>query len=765
MTTADGRLCLNPNVEITPVADFPAEVRARLGGGEGDYVLSEHRARYAAQRIDAETARFIDRFREPCGVVDAVIAHSADTAEDPAELLAQAFPLVARLRSQRVLIAPGSAEPVSRMPCFAPGARVGGAEILTCVDLQTETEVYRVRMPDGAPAALKWAPSSAPAFVRDGLRREREVLEHLSGTAGAPEALGGDLDGETPFLLLSWRPGVDLLAFAASARPLSARIEAAAGVIEAYAALHAAGVLHGDLHPRNVLASDEGAISLIDFGAARRLDRPDDGPRVGLLPDYEPEAARDALAGRPLPLSSPAGEQYGVAALAYRILTGAAPLLLSLEAEAALRQIVDQPPRAFAEFGLVWPSVEAVLARALAKDPADRHASVAAFAAALGEALRRPPVDHTPPAGRERAAPDILAAYGLDGPLLATPPRLGPTASLYYGAAGAAWALLRCAVAREDPAALAAAELWIQRGLAERGAERAFLGPELGVLPEAVGPFSLFNGEPGLHVVRALVSEATGDREARAGAVSDFVHLAERGLAVGPGFDRDTMNGAASLLLGAALLADGADARLTALGDRLARAVVGELAAAKDGYLGLAHGEAGAIHALLRWREAAGPGDDAAIRAALVRLDVAANPDATWPLRRGDADRGAWTGWCHGSAGHILLWSAAARAFDDAAYADRAVGAGRFLCEHGGQDGPSLCCGRAGGALSLFELGRLTGEAAWFARGRDLLDGAAAAFHPPAPHSLFRGRLGVDLARLEAERPEGAAWPICRSPL
>ena len=96
-----------------------------------------------------------------------------------------------------------------------------------------------------------------------------------------------------------------------------------------------------------------------------------------------------------MPVLDAAAEQYALAALAFRLITGQAYLDLEIERQDALRSIVQTPPRRFAAVAGRWAAGERVLRRALAKDPADRFSSVEAFAEALGQAGRglapRPP--------------------------------------------------------------------------------------------------------------------------------------------------------------------------------------------------------------------------------------------------------------------------------------------------------------------------------------------------------------------------------------
>jgi serine/threonine-protein kinase len=96
-------------------------------------------------------------------------------------------------------------------------------------------------------------------------------------------------------------------------------------LVDAYARLHERGVIHSDVHPSNVLADAAGGITILDFGYAR-FSEPEHplsiAPRAGAGLFFEPECAQAIVAGRQGPLSSTAGEQYSVAAIAFEVLTG-----------------------------------------------------------------------------------------------------------------------------------------------------------------------------------------------------------------------------------------------------------------------------------------------------------------------------------------------------------------------------------------------------------------------------------------------------------
>jgi hypothetical protein len=100
----------------------------------------------------------------------------------------------------------------------------------------------------------------------------------------------------------------------------------------------------------------------------------------------EPEYAAALRKGEPPPAASPAGEQYALAALLWLLFSGAHTHDFKLAREEMLRQIAEEPPRSFES---PWPEAEAVLGRALAKDPGERFQSMNDMAQALQVVYRQ----------------------------------------------------------------------------------------------------------------------------------------------------------------------------------------------------------------------------------------------------------------------------------------------------------------------------------------------------------------------------------------
>jgi hypothetical protein len=736
-----GALVLPADVLLVPVADLSAAARLQLNCQDGDVAITRPRLRTPSRLVSAGAAELLREFATPATVAEAVIRCSRARGADPEATLEGAYPLLARLVREGFLVSASDAQAGRIEASWDEGERIAGCTAQCCLQVLEDTEVYQVRAGrTRREAALKIErpAGGAEAPVRRGiaarLEREAAILAHLARGGGgppvAPRLLAAGRWRERRFLLLEWCAGVDVLTAAAEARERGGEQGRAAvlalcqAVAGAYAWLHRQGVLHCDVHPRNLLVPAGGGVRLVDFGLASWHDAPAalaPAERGGVAFYLEPEYAAAVLEGKAPPAASVAGEQYAVAALLYLLAAGVHYLDFSLERESMLRQIAERTPRPFAERGAgAWPELEAVLGRALAKVPADRHPSLDALAAALEAVpIAAVPIVAAPAPSMERqggaagaagaappvALPSLAAALRWGGPaaeLLAevlAQVRPGgqlwdnglpepPFASVQFGAAGVALALYRIALARDDAELLSQADLWLARAAGAEGggrlaAEPAFYSPRLDITPETVGRASLLHTAPGVRCTAALIANALDDRAGAARAAAAFIAAARQ-----PCPNPDLTLGRSGLLLGCALLLDalsgaggGAPPELRELGDELLTGLwqqidrLPELSACFElPNLGMAHGWAGYLYATLRWCEAAGrplPGGVAA------RLDELAAGAESWgrgarwrwhgqPVaeghRRAAPAVARWmAGWCNGSAGMVHLWTLASR--------------------------------------------------------------------------------------------------------
>lgn len=767
---------LHPRISLVPVAEFPPAVRAQLGGDADHVVLVERGGRTRSQRLDRRTAAFVEQFRNPCTLAEAIAGYARSAGEDPQSLVDSAYALATELVAEGVLVDPDA--PLTDLDTSTLGEVVlpeGYRDDVTVVRANADTVLCRVVGDSGTTVAVKAVRRHAPEALKQALRREGRLLARATerGVGDVPALVTDATDALDPALVMQWRPGRRLSDVAAADCSLDQRRAIARALVSAFARLHRTGILHGDVQPYNVLVTDDAEVSLVDLGGGS-ADGLVPEQRIGYLPHLEPEAAAEQLAGRPAPLPSDAGEQYAVAALLYLVLTGADPISLSLERDTALAQIATQRPRPLAELGVHWPSLQAVLDRALAKDPSARFPDLAAFHAAALAAL-----DATAPlAGREskrRAAAPEETLRGLVGlGALDRPLRPGPTASVYYGAAGIALALLTAAVATDDGELLAAADVWASRAESASRTAAGFVDESIGLGAERVGRWGVLAGRPGVAAVRALVAGSTGDDASADAATKAFVRLGSQAAARGvePSFRGDLVNGVPGLLVATAALYDAAPgesarAVLRRLGDRLDARLAAEREPgplAPGTLLGMAHGVAGGVFASLRWAAATGTAPREWALDALDRLALLVRRDgeaASYPISV-DGPPG-WPGWCHGSAGHVLTWCLAAEATGVDGHRDLAAALARGLVARGpaiAGDG-GLCCGSAGVALALATAARVLDDATLRRHARAL---AAAAVQQSAgaavAHSLYRGRVGAllvsDLLAADAE----PVWPL-----
>ena len=779
-------LVLPDDVALLSSEELPDEVRRQAGCEPGEVVLTRRRVRASSVVVGPDTAAVLALFRTPQTIVDAVLAYSRTNEADPEKTLDSVYPALQRLLEASLLVPAAAADRIRINPTLAAGAAVHDWEVVRCVQLLDDVEVYQVRAAGPAYAALKLLRPGASPVASELLAAEAAVLPRLAGGPVPPLLQHAEHEGR-PLLVTGWCAGVPADRYAGELRQQpdgagpAGLLQLCQAVAEAYAAVHDRGVVHGDVHPRNVLVAADGTVTLIDFGLAHITSdaafRVAGRGGVGFL--LEPELAAARLAGRPPPPPSAAGEQYALAALLYLLVTGGHYLAFQLDERQAMAQIASDPPVPFRERECPpWPELERVLATALAKRPEDRYASVAELAAQLRK------VGPPEPAGRSRRAPDragtelvtgVLNRLDLAGPLLAGAGPVPPRSSVTYGAGGIGYALYRIAARRGDPRLLSLADVWAQRAVRPPDAGDDWLNKAVGVTRERVGEISPYHRLPGVHLVRAMIAHAIGNQPLRQAAVDGFLAGSAASCDV-----IDVTLGRSGTLLACALLHDclsaggGHDelAAVTAHGtataaDLLARiAEYGPVHDCPDlDYLGAAHGWAGVLYALLTWCQVTGAPVPDAIPDRLDQLAALAQPAGRgvwWPVRTGLPDPAAsiMPGWCNGSAGQIHLWATAHETFRDGRYLPLAEAAGWHTWEEPG-GGASLCCGLAGRAYGLLRLYRHTGEPAWLARSRKLAAAAAAGTQEGTfPDSLYKGQVGIALVTEELRDPATAAMPL-----
>ncbi len=790
MSNLSGLLALNEDVVLVPVADLPPESRAQIDCDTADFAVSRLQSRSGSKIIDAKAASLLGLFREPRTVAEVVILFGREKRVDPEDVLEGAYPMLRSMLAEGILVpvgGDGDMQPEGTR--WVAGDYLVSGTVVRTLQVLDDTEVYLLRRPDGQWSVLKLERSLAPGFpgesVRVRLYHEAQFLMHLEGRL-APQLLGQGEVEKRAYVEMEFLHGVDAFTAAAGCRERdgtneSLELHALVGaIVHAYAKLHERDVLHGDVHPRNVIICRDASVRLIDFGLARCLTPGTSLPSVvdrgGMPFFFEPELAHAYLAGSSPPATTSAGEQYAVAALIYFLVTGAHWQDFRLAREQMLEDIAERRPLSFSERGATpWPELETVLVRALSKDPSERYPSMASFAGALSDIparslTRRPRPSTSPLTGM---LSKVIDSARIDGPWLDRGLAPAPTCSLTYGSAGVALGILQIAGALGDARLLAAADVWANRAAHQMGSEDAFYNPEIQITRELVGEASPYHSPSGVYAVTALVSRAMANPMAQAEAVAKFLDAARRPVA-----GLDVTLGQCSTLLGAAILLDALSGTedpgvnpLHSFGDT----ALGELWRALDAkptvtaadiqYPGIAHGWAGFIYATLQWCRVTGSPIPSGVDRRLAELGALAFPSGRgleWPwVLRSQGDPPTMTGWCNGSCGYVFLWTLAHFMLGIPHHLDLAVSAAWNSWESP-DTGATLCCGLAGRAYALLNLYRHTRETVWLDRARDLGLRAAKDRMVPSeyPHSLYKGGLGVAVLGADLEQPEKAVMPF-----
>jgi predicted Ser/Thr protein kinase len=277
------------------------------------------------------------------------------------------------------------------MGALTPGVVLGGCRIDAVVGRGGMGVVYRARQLDlDRDVAVKVI---APELVEDPKSRKRFLREaRVASAVEHPNVLpvhgAGVADGRA-YLVMRYVAGDDLRTLVRRDGRLSP--ERAAAVVrqlgEALDAIHAAGYVHRDVKPQNVMIDDQGHVYLSDFGLAKHA-LATSGPTtseqwVGTLDYVAPEQIRGERADA-------RADVYALGGVLYYTLTARVPFERPTDHAKLWAHLVDEPPRPSVVRPELPPALDAVVVRAMAKDPAQRHPSAgdlgrAARAAAAGE--------------------------------------------------------------------------------------------------------------------------------------------------------------------------------------------------------------------------------------------------------------------------------------------------------------------------------------------------------------------------------------------
>ncbi|HYY43601.1 MAG TPA: protein kinase [Actinomycetota bacterium] len=248
-----------------------------------------------------------------------------------------------------------------------------------------------------------------PSFI-ERFRREARAAAALAHPNIAAVYDYGQDDGAR-FIVMELAAGRDLAQLLREEGALNperaARI--AIQILEALDHAHGAGVVHRDVKPGNVIVSDRDHVKVTDFGIARAAGEDTltaTGAFMGSAHYIAPEQAQ----GGP---TTPRTDIYSAGVVLYEMLTGAPPFAGESPLQIAMRHATDEVPPPSRANSRVGPELDAIVARATAKDPEERYESAAKMAAAIRDSVSSAPA----PAARSAGAGAGAAAVGATLPL------------------------------------------------------------------------------------------------------------------------------------------------------------------------------------------------------------------------------------------------------------------------------------------------------------------------------------------------------------
>jgi serine/threonine-protein kinase len=158
-------------------------------------------------------------------------------------------------------------------------------------------------------------------------------------------------------------------------------------VLEGARFAHRNGIVHRDLKPQNVIVDGEGKAVVTDFGIARAgvSDITQTGSVMGTPQYLSPEQAQGFEV-------TPVSDLYSIGVILYEALTKRVPFEADSAVAIAMKQVAETPQRPSSINPQVSPALDAVVMRALEKEPGQRFQSADAFIAALDAALKDPGV-------------------------------------------------------------------------------------------------------------------------------------------------------------------------------------------------------------------------------------------------------------------------------------------------------------------------------------------------------------------------------------
>lgn len=283
-------------------------------------------------------------------------------------------------------------------------ARGGMATVYRATDTRLDRRV--------AVKVMHRALAEDPEFVARFTREARATARVVAPEVVAVYDQGTDASTGLAYLVMEHVQGTTLRALLQErgALPPHRAVALLLPVLRALAAAHAAGLVHRDVKPENVLLADDGRVKVVDFGLARAVETSTLTQTAGLLigtvaylaPEQVETGAADARS-----------DVYAAGVLLWELLTGTPPYAGETPISVAYKHVHEDVPAPSTLVGAIPPALDDLVVRATRRDPDARPADGAAFLAALEQvAATLPSADQPTLVVPRRPAPAAPAGQG-----------------------------------------------------------------------------------------------------------------------------------------------------------------------------------------------------------------------------------------------------------------------------------------------------------------------------------------------------------------
>ncbi|MFD6451236.1 serine/threonine-protein kinase [Nocardia sp. NPDC060220] len=280
--------------------------------------------------------------------------------------------------------------------------------------------------------------------VRGRFEREADVSAHLDHP-GIVSVLDRGVEDGLMWISMQYVDGRDASVFRGEPLDPARAIGIIAQTAEALDYAHDRGVLHRDVKPANILLAPSRSgdrVLLTDFGIARLRGDARQLTRTGAFLATLAYASPEQLSGAPVDHRC---DQYSLGCTLFTLLTGQSPFPADNPGAVVAAHLTKPVPRASAMIDDLPPGIDAVIARVMAKEPAERFDSCVEFAQAATAALVRTdlvspgvgsfgPSQAPRPSGREVWSADP-AANSLNPTLVSSPSASVPRQAVHRGGA------------------------------------------------------------------------------------------------------------------------------------------------------------------------------------------------------------------------------------------------------------------------------------------------------------------------------------------